>query len=174
MWGYGMDRAGSRQGQVAGACEYGNETPGYIKCWEFLDWLQNRLASKAGLCCMERVSICGMTLRGDNQSYQRNCCLSATRFTTDLTEWPGIESGCLQDIHIGILETQTECLAYIPKYCCTMHLFQRSVASYKASSTQNANQCFIVQFAISSNSLKVNLQLLTSSSSSSRTFYHSF
>ena len=35
--GYGLDRAGSGQGQVAGCCECGNEHSGCIKCWEFLD-----------------------------------------------------------------------------------------------------------------------------------------
>ena len=35
--GYGLDRAGSRHVQVAGACECGNEPPGSIKCGEFLD-----------------------------------------------------------------------------------------------------------------------------------------
>ena len=38
---------------MAGACEYGNELWGSIKCGEFLDWLQNRLASQEGLCSME-------------------------------------------------------------------------------------------------------------------------
>ena len=33
-------RVGSGQGQVAGACEYGNEPSGSIKCREFLDKLQ--------------------------------------------------------------------------------------------------------------------------------------
>jgi hypothetical protein len=28
MWGYGLDRTGSRQGQVASTCECGNETSG--------------------------------------------------------------------------------------------------------------------------------------------------
>jgi len=37
MWGYGMDRVGSRYGQVAGTCECGNEPSGSIKCGEFLD-----------------------------------------------------------------------------------------------------------------------------------------
>ena len=37
MWGYGLDRAGSGYGQVAGACEYGNELSGSVKCREFLD-----------------------------------------------------------------------------------------------------------------------------------------
>jgi len=40
MWGYGLDRAGSGQGQVAGTCECGNEPSGSIKCGEFLDWLR--------------------------------------------------------------------------------------------------------------------------------------
>jgi hypothetical protein len=39
-WGYGLDRAGSGQGQVAGTCECGDELSGSIKCGEFLDWLQ--------------------------------------------------------------------------------------------------------------------------------------
>ena len=37
----------------AGACEYGNELLGSIKCGEFLDQLQNQLASQEGLCSME-------------------------------------------------------------------------------------------------------------------------
>ena len=32
-----LDGVGSGQGQVAGACEYGNELSGSIKCGEFLD-----------------------------------------------------------------------------------------------------------------------------------------
>ena len=40
-WEYGLDRAGSGQGQVAGTCECGNELSGYIKCGEFLDQLKN-------------------------------------------------------------------------------------------------------------------------------------
>ena len=38
--GYGLDRAGSGWGQVAGTCEYGNEPWGSIKCGEFLDKLK--------------------------------------------------------------------------------------------------------------------------------------
>ena len=34
---YGLDRAGSGYGQLAGTCECGNEPSGSIKCWEFLD-----------------------------------------------------------------------------------------------------------------------------------------
>jgi len=37
MWGHGLVRAGSGQGQVAGTCECGNEPSGSIKCGEFLD-----------------------------------------------------------------------------------------------------------------------------------------
>ena len=35
--GYGLDGAGSGQGQVAGTCECGNEPSGPMKCGEFLD-----------------------------------------------------------------------------------------------------------------------------------------
>ena len=35
---------------------YGNELSGSIKCGEFLDSLQNQLASQEGLCCMEYVA----------------------------------------------------------------------------------------------------------------------
>ena len=41
---------------MAGACEYGNELSVSIKCREFLDKLQNQLASQEGLCSMEYVS----------------------------------------------------------------------------------------------------------------------
>ena len=34
---WGLDGVVSGWGQVAGACEYGNELPGFIKCGEFLD-----------------------------------------------------------------------------------------------------------------------------------------
>jgi hypothetical protein len=34
---WGLDGIGSRQGQVAGTCECGNELSGSIKCGEFLD-----------------------------------------------------------------------------------------------------------------------------------------
>jgi len=37
---YGLDRAGSGQGQVAGCCKCGNEPFGSIKCGEFLDYLK--------------------------------------------------------------------------------------------------------------------------------------
>ena len=37
MWGYGLDRAGSGYGQVAGTCDCGNKPSGSIKCGEFLD-----------------------------------------------------------------------------------------------------------------------------------------
>ena len=36
-----------------GACEYGNELSGSIKCGEFLDYLRNKLASQKGLCYVE-------------------------------------------------------------------------------------------------------------------------
>ena len=38
---------------MAGTCEYGNELSGVIKCGEFLDYLQNQLASQEGLSFME-------------------------------------------------------------------------------------------------------------------------
>ena len=52
----GLDGVCSGQGQVAGACEYGNELSCSIKCGEFLDQLQNQVASQEGLCSMEQVS----------------------------------------------------------------------------------------------------------------------
>ena len=39
MWVCGLDWAGPGQGQVADACECGNEPSGSIKCGEFLDYL---------------------------------------------------------------------------------------------------------------------------------------
>ena len=40
MWVCGLDWVGPAQGQVADACECGNEPSGSIKCGEFLDQLQ--------------------------------------------------------------------------------------------------------------------------------------
>jgi len=40
MWEYGLDRANSGQGQVAGTYECGNETSVSIKCREFLALLK--------------------------------------------------------------------------------------------------------------------------------------
>jgi len=37
MWGYGLDRAGSAQGQLVGTCDSGNEPLGSIKRGEFRD-----------------------------------------------------------------------------------------------------------------------------------------
>ena len=53
MWGHGLDRASSGQGQVADTCECGNELMGSIQCGEFLE---NRLGSKEGLFYMDGVS----------------------------------------------------------------------------------------------------------------------
>ena len=38
---------------MVGTCEYIDELSGSIKCGEFLDLLQNQLASQEGLCSME-------------------------------------------------------------------------------------------------------------------------
>jgi len=35
--GHGLDRSGSRYGQIVNTCECGNEPSGSIKCGEFLD-----------------------------------------------------------------------------------------------------------------------------------------
>ena len=37
MWGHGLDRCGSGEGQVAGCCECNNELSGSIKCGELHD-----------------------------------------------------------------------------------------------------------------------------------------
>ena len=38
---------------MVGTFEYGNEVSGSIKCGEFLEWLQNQLASQEELFSME-------------------------------------------------------------------------------------------------------------------------
>jgi len=43
----------SEQGQVAGAYECGNEPSGSIKSREFLELLEDLLASQEGLCSIE-------------------------------------------------------------------------------------------------------------------------
>jgi hypothetical protein len=37
----GLDWSGSGYGPVEGFCEYGNEPPGSLKCWEVLEWLHS-------------------------------------------------------------------------------------------------------------------------------------
>jgi hypothetical protein len=49
----GTGWSGLRIGQVAGTCECGDERSGSIKCEEFFDQTENRLASQVGLCSME-------------------------------------------------------------------------------------------------------------------------
>jgi len=51
--GYGVDRAGSGKGQVAGPCVCGNEHSGAIKLGKFLDKLKNPLASQEGICYLK-------------------------------------------------------------------------------------------------------------------------
>jgi len=48
MAGHGLDSAGSRQGQVRGFCEHGNEYLHSIMCVESFDWV--RRAVSRGLC----------------------------------------------------------------------------------------------------------------------------
>ena len=48
MWWYGLDRAGSGQGKLAGTCECGNEPSGSLKCGEFLDYLKTGQLLKKG------------------------------------------------------------------------------------------------------------------------------
>ena len=40
VWGHGVDLSDSGYGQVACACECGNEPSGFVKCGEFSDWLR--------------------------------------------------------------------------------------------------------------------------------------
>ena len=59
MLGYGLDKAGSGWGQVAGTCECGNEPSGSIKFGEFLDQLQTgQLLEKDCAVWSEQVSNC--------------------------------------------------------------------------------------------------------------------
>jgi len=37
MWGQGLDRTASGEGQLAGTCECGTEPSGSLECGEFLD-----------------------------------------------------------------------------------------------------------------------------------------
>jgi hypothetical protein len=78
-------------------------------------------------------------LRAGSQNFHTNYCPTATRCTTDLTGWPGFESGCHSDIRNGILETEMECLAVVHIYSSLTPPFHRSIASYTASSTQHAS-----------------------------------
>ena len=57
MWAFGLDWAGPGQGQVAYACECGNEPSGSVKCGELLDQLQaSQLLRKDSAPWSEKVS----------------------------------------------------------------------------------------------------------------------
>ena len=60
MWGYGLDRAGSGQGQVAGTCECGNEALGSIKCGEFLDQLKTDMYVPGFTSHYQKVQVTGI------------------------------------------------------------------------------------------------------------------
>ena len=53
MWVCGLDWAGPGQGQLADACECGNEPSGSIKMWGIPSLAVNQLASQEGLGTME-------------------------------------------------------------------------------------------------------------------------
>ena len=53
MWGYGLDRAGLRQGQLADTCQCGNGTSVFVKSGGIYLTAENLLASEEGLCPME-------------------------------------------------------------------------------------------------------------------------
>ena len=53
MWVFGLDWAGPGQGQVADACECGNEPSGSIKKRGISLLAANWLASQEGFCTME-------------------------------------------------------------------------------------------------------------------------
>ena len=68
MWGYGLDRSGSGQGQVVGTCECGNEPSGSIKYGEFLDQLRTV-----------------WLLKKDSAPWRK--CVSLNIFKTTLEKW---------------------------------------------------------------------------------------
>ena len=61
MWGYGLDRAGSEQGQVVGTCECGNGTLSSVKCDEFDQLRNGQLLKKDFALWSEQVSECEMS-----------------------------------------------------------------------------------------------------------------
>ena len=58
MWEYGMDRAGSGQGKVAGTCEGKNEISGSIKSGKFVEQLRkDKLLKKYYAAWSELVNL---------------------------------------------------------------------------------------------------------------------
>ena len=51
MCGHGLDRSGSGQGQVAGTCERGSESSGFIKCEEFDQLRTGQILKKDSAPC---------------------------------------------------------------------------------------------------------------------------
>ena len=63
MWVYGLDWAGPGQGQVADACECGNEPSGSMKCGEFLDKLQTSQLLKKDSAPLSKQLHCSTVIR---------------------------------------------------------------------------------------------------------------
>ena len=79
-WGYGTDRYGSGQVQVAGCFDCGNELPVSIKCGEFLDQLRTGQLLKKGSAAW---SYCN--------HYIINCMQCPVASVTDLVRQPNTE-----------------------------------------------------------------------------------
>ena len=82
--GYGLDRAGSGQGQVAGTCECGNEPSGSIKCGEFLDQLQTgQLLKKDSAPRSKQVSYRCILILTSQDIYSQGCTAVSSVLHTD-------------------------------------------------------------------------------------------
>ena len=68
MWVYGLEWAGPGQGQVADACECGNEPSGSVKCGELLDQLQTSITLAQGVRAKGRKTraVCVLTVHTSN------------------------------------------------------------------------------------------------------------
>ena len=92
MWVYGLDWADPRQGQVADACECGNEPSGSVKCGEFLDQMQN-----------------SQLLKKDSAPWSQYSFILFPRISRDVNEGDVSKyDGCLQNyntsMHFGTAE----------------------------------------------------------------------
>ena len=73
MWVCGLDWVGPGQGQVAEACEYGNEPSGSMKCGEFLDQLQTSQLLKKDSVPWSKSVLVFSTHNGDDTPQNCKC-----------------------------------------------------------------------------------------------------
>ena len=136
MWVCGLDWACTGQGQVADACECGNEPSGCIKCGEFLDQLQtSQLLKKDSAPWSKYVLLKQYTCILHNLFFPSSYVVHishpyhVTAYTTPSIVvfslvggmWPNICSGVVvRNFYTGTFQTNNSCFQLLPLFSVCM------------------------------------------------------